>query len=507
MKKYIYSSIIISLFTLSLASCSLDKDPYSEITDKNNSGVDKDNTTGYTTAEALEGLLTDAYTNYADEFWQLDIYVMNDGQSDNGYAGESSAQTRQIDEFTMGANSGIAKRDWGYLYKQITKTNSILKWAPLVKDAALTESRRKEIIGEASFMRSLAYFNLVRIYGAVPLSIEEIPEITLNNIDSLRPIIFPKRVSADSIYTQVVIDMNVALSNAPDYSDNKFKITKPLANLVMAQIYATKDGHANTDWSAVKKYAETVVNDSRYSLLANYNDLFDVENASDNNNTVLPTGSLKNPDSKESLFEVHYTSWTTLGNWGAQMFYGIDWKKYNTPSKDLYNKFTSASDDVRRDGSIKFLNVTGKWSDLYWPASEFPFCYKLRAQEKADIILFRLPEAILLLAEAENELGNLAEAQKLLNVVRTRAKLENTTANTKDKLRLAIEDNHRFEFAFEGKRWFDLKRRGRFIEVMKSCSDHQATYAKNNLNENRLLWPIPQDEMDINTNLVQNPGY
>jgi len=177
-----------------------------------------------------------------EEFWQLDIYVVNDAQSDNAYAGESSAQTQQIDQFTLGASNGTVKRDWGYLYKQITKTNSILKWAPLIKDVELTENRRKEIIGEASFMRALAYFNLVRIYGGVPLSIEEIPEINLGNIDELRPLIFPERVSADSVYLQIVKDMSLAIENAPDYSANKFKITKPLANLVMAQVYATKDG-------------------------------------------------------------------------------------------------------------------------------------------------------------------------------------------------------------------------------------------------------------------------
>ena len=84
--------------------------------------------------------------------------------------------------------------------------------------------------------------------------------------------------------------------------------------------------------------------------------------------------------------------------------------------------------------------------------------------------------------------------------------MADTPANTKDVMRLAIENENRFEFAFEGKRWMDLKRRGRFIQVMRSASDHQNAYASR-LNENKLVWPIPQSELDLNVNLVQNPGY
>lgn len=503
MKKYIYAISLGILFSFS--SCDLDTDPYSEITDKNNEGAGNGKTE-YTTAQAIEGLLTDAYSDFASEFWQLDMYIMNDGQSDNAYAGESKDQTMQIDEFRLRSTNGTVKRDWEYLYKHITKTNSILKWAPLIEDPALTETRRKEIIAEASFMRALCYFNLVRIYGDVPLSLEEIPEINLDNIKELEHLIFPKKSSVADVYSQILIDMNVAVTDAPDYSANKFKVTKALANFIMAQIYATKDERENTNWTEVRKYARYVVDDTRYDLLDNYDDIFSVDGTHDDKGT-LPTATLKNADSKESLFEVHYTSWNALGSWAAQMFYGLDWKKFNTPSRDLYRAFNLENDVVRRDASIRFLNVTGSWSDQNWSSSNYPFSFKLRAQEKMNIVLFRYAEAVLLLAEAENELNNLGEAEYQLNRIRTRAKLNGTTADTKEKMRLAIENEHRLEFAFEGKRWFDLKRRGRFIEVMKSCSDIQKTSAISNLNEHKLLWPLPQDEMDINENLTQNEGY
>jgi hypothetical protein len=333
---------------------------------------------------------------------------------------------------------------------------------------------------------------------------QDIPEINVDNIDEIYPLLYPEQSSVDVIYNQIIQDLDYAQKNVADYSANKFKITKAFVNFIFAQVYATKDGNENTDWTKVKEYANLVVSDTRYKLTDNYNDLFAVSEFLKDG--VLPNVDLLHENNVESIFEVDYNSWTTLGNWASQMFVGIDWKKFNTPSMDLYNAFTNAGDTLRRNASILFYDVTGKWTDNYWPANKYPFSWKIRAQEKNNIILFRYAEAVLLLAEAENELGNLTEAQNLLNKIRNRAKLSNTTAGTKDVMRLAIENEYRFEFAFEGKRWLDLKRRGRFIEVMSKVSDHQKQYGLQMKNY-QLLWPIPQEEMDLNTNLKQNEGY
>lgn len=498
----------VSLLSLALVSCNdfLDEKPSSELTDEN-LGIDNSNKDSlkYTTAIQAEQLLAGAYTDFSAEFWQLDWYIINDAQADNSYAGEPNDQRMQIDEFRVTPTNQNVSRAWGAVYKHIAKTNAILTWVPRITDPTLSSQRRNEILGEASLIRALCYFNLVRIYDHIPLITEDIPEISTENIDEIYPLLYPAQTSKDSVYTQILKDLDFAVANVPDYSGtNKFKITRALTNLITAQVYATKDGFANTQWAKVKQYAEAVVNDGRYGLLDNYDDIFTIgEKAPDK---VLPKVDLKNEHSKESLFEVNYTGSPGLGNWGASMFYGVDWKKFNTPSLDLYKAFTAAGDVVRRDASIRFGDVTGLWADKYWPSNAYPFCNKLRSQEKGNIILFRLPEAILLLAEAENELGNSSKAKELINKVRTRATLPNTTANSKEDIRLAIENENRFEFAFEGKRFFDLKRRERFIPVMKSCGDHQKDYASR-LNENRLVWPIPQSEMDQNVNLTQNPGY
>ena len=507
MKKLIYIGIVLSACLLIFSSCGdfLDQESKSDITEIGLGVGADDDSIKYTKADQIEQLLTSAYSSFANEFWQLDWYIINDAQSDNAYSGEQKEQSLQFDEYRLNATNASVQRDWKYMYEQIARANSVIQWAPVVPDPALTATRKKEVAGEASFIRALCYFNLVRLYGSVPLVLKEVPSISNENLEEVYPLLYPEKATKEAIYEQIVKDLTVAITDAPAFSANKFKGTKAVCNLIMAQVYATKDGFNGTDWTKVKEYANAVVSNSNYDLMPAYDDLFAVD--AQVSNGILPSMDLKNENSKESLFEVDYTSWSTLGNWGSQMFYGIDWKKFNTPSQDLYQAFTAAGDIVRRDASIMFGDVTGKWADKYWPSNHYPYCYKLRSQEKGNIVLFRLAEAILLLAEAENELGNLSVAQGLLNKVRKRAKLGNTTATTKDDLRLAIEHENRFEFAFEGKRWMDLVRRGRFIQVMRNCSDHQKSYAINNLNENKLIWPIPQSEREKNRKLTQNPGY
>jgi hypothetical protein len=498
---------MMSIMVFSLLSCDdfLDEKPDSDITEDNY--VDPDagdnDTLKYTTATQAEQLISGAYKRFESEFWQLDMYIMNESQSDNSYAGEEKEDPLQIDRLRIKPTNETVKRDWGYVYTHLSDINEIIAWVPQIPDPALTSTRKNEIVGEASFMRALCYFNLVRIFGSVPLIVQDIPEINLDNLDEVYPLIYPENASIEDIYVQIVKDLEYALANVPDYSAFKFKVTKAVVNLTLAQVYATKDGFENTDWGKVKGYVSAVVSDTRYGLLDNFDDLFAV---SEPFNGTLPNVDLINEHSKESLFEIDFNSWTTMGNWGSQMLVGTDWKKFNTPSHDLYDAFTNAGDVVRRDASILFYDVTGAWTDFYWPSDNYPLCWKNRAQEKNNVILFRYAEALLLLAEAENELGNISESQRLLNLVRNRARLGNTTANTKEALRLAIENENRFEFAFEGKRWFDLKRRGRFITVMSNTTDHQKQYGSA-MAEYQLVWPIPQNELDLNENLNQNPGY
>jgi hypothetical protein len=191
------------------------------------------------------------------------------------------------------------------------------------------------------------------------------------------------------------------------------------------------------------------------------------------------------------------------------MFMGMDWKKFNIPSNDLVNAFDAEQDQIRKNSSIVFMDVTGKWSDAHWPQTHYPFLNKYRlylSPSPQNYIFLRLADIILLKAEALNELGDVSGAAELVNQIRSRVSLPNTTASSQADMRLAIEKERRLELAFEGHRWYDLKRTGRAIEVINNAIDEDGNKLYN-LTENRLLWPIPQAELDKNQNLTQNPGY
>ena len=105
------------------------------------------------------------------------------------------------------------------------------------------------------------------------------------------------------------------------------------------------------------------------------------------------------------------------------------------------------------------------------------------------------------------ESGDVAGAAALVNQIRSRVNLPNTSAANQADMRLAIEKERRLELAFEGHRWYDLKRTGRAITVINAAVGANGENLGYSLNENRLLWPIPQAELDKNTKLTQNPGY
>lgn len=493
--------ITLAVISLSVMSCEdfLNREPLSNLTDEM-LGVDPTAVTDsvkYNTREQAEALINSAYYSFQNEYYQLDRFLINDGQSDNCYSGEPKAQTTQIDQLSIDATNGNVSRDWRYMFEQVAKANTILEWIPQNTDPSFTADRKKEIIGEAAFIRATAYFNLVRIYGDVPLILKEVPAISNANLDEVYPLLYPDRKSKDSVYLQIIEDLELSIANCMDFSANKFVITKPLAHAVLAEVYSTYNAPENTNWEKVKEHASAVTSNANYSLMPNFDDLWKA--APDESGNAYE-------HSVETLFEVECSSWQTIGNWSYQMFYGTDWKKFNTPSHDLVDVFTSTGDTKRYQSSIKYEDVTGVWSDQFWTSDNYPFIYKQRVNEKGNLMLWRIASSILLLAEAENELGNIAAAQAQLNRIRTRAGLANTTATTKEDLRLAIETERRLELAFEGYRWFDLVRTGRAIPVMQSCSDHQSTYGAR-LTESRLIWPIPQTELDQNELLTQNEGY
>ena len=491
-----YKSISFALLAgLFLQSCAdkLDLKPISDtVVGEDGKGTSGSSIVSASTAEAALASCYNIFKNNSAEYYVMDYFLIGDARSDNAYAGADNPNVFEVDEFRLLSTNQMPSRDWKYLYNHITAANSIIANVPKVTDASFSDMRKKEIIAEAKFMRARAYFDLVRLFGDVPLIIDELPPVTNANLEEVYPLLYPKRNTVEEIYAQIISDLEAAGADAPNSGTTKFRATKGAVFTLLAKVHASQPV---VDWSRVNSYCDQVIAQG-YSLLPEYDQLWDG----------------KHEHSSESIFELDFTDWASGGNWGAGMFYGTDWKKFNTPSGDLVKAFDDAGDEVRKNSTIFFASVIGKWSDPHWGAqlNRYPFMYKMRDTGGAqNIILFRLADVLLLKAEALNELSasGYTQAKPWVDQVRKRVKLNPTSASNQADMREAIATERRLELAFEGQRWYDLVRTNKAIEVMSQVKDVNGAALNYPISETKLLFPVPQEQLDLNTNLTQNPGY
>ena len=488
MKKYILLPLL-ALAALAFHSC----DKFLEL-EPSSQGIAVENTSAdsifYKSASEAEAALAGAYRDFKNEYYELDYFVNGDGQSDDAYAGADNPANFQIDEYKLDATNSNVARDWRYLYSTIGKCNTVINNVRAVNDPAMTAARKEEIVGEASFIRAFMYFQAVQLWGDVPLQLKEVKTISAATLEQIYPQIFPARSPQAEVFAQIIADLETAIAKVPATAAHKGFATRGAANAVLAKVYATREPH---DWAKVKQHCDAVIAGG-YTLLADYDQLW----------------NSANENSAEAIFEINYDGGATDGNWGTQMFRGLDWKKFNIPSNDLLAAYDAEKDMVRKNANIIFLDVSGKWSDSRYPQTKYPFLNKWRTftgGSNQNYIFIRLADILLLKAEALNELGDQPGAVALVNQIRTRVSLLATAATSQTDLRLAIEKERRLELAFEGHRWFDLKRTGRAIAVVNAAKDGAGNSLGYALNQNRLVWPIPQAELDKNIRLRQNTGY
>lgn len=472
MKKYIL--LIIAIVTVTSCTNFLDREPISDLAEEN----------FFKTGADAESALVAAYDALQSEYYIFDRFTNGDVISDNCYAGGDNPNNFQLDEFTVTPTNANIERDWSYLYEAISRANSVLDNVGNIESPDLTTERRTEILAEASFLRAYHYFQLTNLWGEVPL--------VLNKVSSTAPeVVFQSKVSIEAIYESIINDLIFAEANLPlTFPQQQQRATKGAANAMLAKAYAHQP---NSNWEKVKEHAQAVINSGAYQLVSNYDDLW--------------TNS--NENTSESILEIQFVGGTNEANWGPQLWLppsltNDDWRKFNTPSKSLLTAFDDENDVVRKNASIKMESGL-PWQDADYPSGTIPFPFKQRSangwSSANNYILLRLADVILLLAEAENELGNIAAATTALNQVRSRVNLPNTTATSQTDLRMAIQNERRLELAFEGHRWFDLKRTGMAISTMNALNRDY------NVQEHELLLPIPQSELDRNPSLIQNTGY
>ena len=398
----------------------LDKKPISQ--QYNTGGIGSDSSLLKTASDA-ENAISAVYSEFKNgsgELFYLDYFVNSDARSDNAYAGGDNPDNQQIDQFNVVSTNANVSRDWGHYYTIISDCNNVINNVPKITDPSLSDTRKNQIIGEATFLRAFCYFDLVRLWGSVPLVLTQVTAINAGNLSSIYSNLYPPRTSVDSVYTQIIVDLQTSISQSPITGSTKFIGTKGAANALLAKVYATIEPH---DWTKVNQYCDAVIAGG-YSLLPEYDQLWD--------------GTHEN--SNESIFEIDCTDWGTGGNWGLFIMVGTDYKKFNEPANDLVKAFDDEGDTIRKNSSISFADVTGLWTDKYWTLAQYPFINKFRDFSGAqNQILIRLADIILLKAEALNETNDLTGAATLVNEIRTRVHLANTTATTQDDMRWRLK--------------------------------------------------------------------
>ncbi len=430
-----------------------------------------------------------------------DAYVMGEMRSDNTYyiyntsnRGGQIVEKENIGTFTDVATNSYVYNKYVNDYDGIAKTNAVLQ---RIDGATIDASLKSNLKGQAEFLRAFYYFDLVQYFGGVPLHLKEVSTVA----EAALP-----RSSAADVYKQIIADATDAANLLPATQTPKGQATKGSAKMLLGYVYMT-----------LKQYpdAEKVLKDVTtlgYSLLPDYASVFD------------PT----NKNNAESIFEVQYLQGTQglQSNFAYQFAPGVTDTKnitgqtgnsqniggWNTPTDDLIAAYEPG--DKRKAASI-----ANGYTD---PSGTFvaqPFIIKYlhpHAQfnnTNDDWPVYRYADALLLLAECLNEEAKSAEAILYLNQVRARAGLAATTSTTQTALRDAIAKERRVELAFENHRWLDLVRTGQAIPVLTAFGAKQkqtrsylsaSTY---NVTQNRLIFPIPQNELLINGLLTQNPGY
>lgn len=353
---------------------------------------------------------------------------------------------------------------WAAIYDVINRANQVITKVPNVTDAKLTKAANDQLVGEAYFLRALAYFDLVRVWGGVPIVLNPTAVSTDNSGFG--------RKTADEVYAQVLRDLTAAEPLVALASTNRYRANKQTVRALRARYHLYR-----SEWALAEQYASFVIADAAYKLNAPYNSWFA-------NGALATTESvfeLSFNAANVTLVSAHRNSWQPTQNGGNK-----NW----VPSDAFYALINDTLIGGNRKtvvGVIKTVTPNVIYGNLY---------YRNPAIDPAYVI--RIAELYLIRAEARANQGNLSGALTDLNAVRKRAGLADKTAittPTQDEVLQAIENERRFEFAFEPHRWFDLVRTNRAAAVLGVADP------------NKYVLPIPISQLQADPTLVQNPGY
>jgi len=440
--------------------------------------TDKATNSFYSSEAELESAITGVYAQLQNGgLYGLDLIGVGEISGEDSFeeiAANDGGRFGQLDDFSTNAGNDLVGDIWRESYEGIQRANVVLNRIDPIEydDPALKATR----IAEVKFIRALLYYNLVRLYGDVPLVLEE----TENPSDFFGQ----GRNAASEVYAQIERELTEAISGLP-VEKSSGRPAKGAAQALLADVQMTQGNYG----AAVPNLA-AVINSSQYELVATTADLFGVANEGN----------------REVVFEVQFASGiagNTEGSPAATQFRPsgttANAKGHNLPSTEFVNSFEAG--DTRKDDYVGIDEAAN------------PFHFSLKYEVSAtgvndggsDYYVIRYADVLLKYAEALNETGSTADAAQYINLVRNRAGLADTDASTEEEVRAAIEQERRFEFIGEGHRWFDLKRYGTAVATMNAwfaANDRNVT-----IDDTKLVLPLPQSQIDTDPALTQNAGY
>lgn len=482
-----YNLIAIALLGFSFSSCSdfLEQNPQTDLSEND----------FYKTADDILSAVNGAYSSLQEGDIYGNWYVFGEIPSDNTRNQLSGSVTTQneFDQFYIDTQNSMIANFWKAAYKVINRTNTVLGRIDGIEINTELANRYKL---ECKFIRALMYFNLVRVYGDVPLVLKEIS--ISESYDILRE---PK----ENVYNQIIADLKEAQGLPVSYSTAEDgRATQGAAKALLANVYMTLHKYVEAETILAE-----IINSGQYSLLENTPGSLNIDGYK---NVFSPV----NHNSKEGIFEIQFLK----GGYGEGSNYANNFAPENSgtnvvavggtggnniPEMDIYNAYEEG--DLRRDCSMS-LGYYDNRKNNEWVESRYVCKFMDVPYQNNDASnnypVIRYADVILMYAEALNQNGKTAEACKYLNMTRRRGFGYQTTETspvdlqTTDKAQfsLMVEQERRVELAFENHRWFDLIRTGRAVEVMRSKGF--------SLNETNLICPIPQKQIDVNPKLTQN---
>ncbi|KAA0993561.1 RagB/SusD family nutrient uptake outer membrane protein [Dyadobacter aurulentus] len=386
----------------------------------------------------------------------------------------NQADKWQFRDYSLAPANTMVYQFWQDFYKSLYNINIILS---KIETADIDAAYKAQTQGEMLFLRSLYYYNMVQIWGDMPLVTR--PLTAAESYDVLRS-------PASEIHAQIIKDLAEAKTKLPATAAIAGRTTKSAAQMLLGKVYLLAGDKTN----AVKELKE-IYDSKKFELLPSYAALWDV----------------KNKNTKESIFEIQYLGGAATNpysnyyleffpNSNALGFYGAG---MNQVVNDILAEYEQG--DNRRLASVDtgYTDAKGVFTPAFFPKKWADKTAPLINQSIAannNFIVFRYADLLLLLTEATGDVSYLNEVRKRSNLPLFGAAGYPAKYST---VALAVEHERRVELAFEFHRWFDLKRTGRAIPVL--------TQKGKPVTEAKLLLPIPNIVRDQNAKITQNAGY